>query len=74
MEHFKNPTEKFTGAVGAAYAEIQVILGRIHATGAVDTEPSAIKAITRQMLAGDITPEEALDRVRGIEESRQDYH
>lgn len=57
-----------------AMAEIQVILGTMHATGAMDEEGPFVANLMDQIQQGVLSPEEALKRLRAKTQSRNDYH
>ncbi len=54
--------------------EIEVIRSQIMQTGAVDQENSIINSIIKNFKEGAITGEEAVQKVRALQNSRSDYH
>ncbi len=54
--------------------EIEVIRNQIMQTGAADRENSIINLITEDLKKGAITGEEAVQKVRALQNSRSDYH
>lgn len=54
--------------------EIEVIRNQIMQTGAADRENSIINSITEDLKKGAITGEEAVQKVRALQNSRSDYH
>lgn len=54
--------------------EIEVIRSQIMQTGAADQENSIINSIIENFKEGAITGEEAVQKVRALQNSRSDYH
>ncbi|PIP68825.1 hypothetical protein CO033_00665 [Candidatus Nomurabacteria bacterium CG_4_9_14_0_2_um_filter_32_10] len=54
--------------------EIIAIENQILQSGSVTTEKDDIDAILNKLNKDEITPEKALNSVRGLEQSRQNYH
>lgn len=54
--------------------EIDVIRSQIMQTGAADRENSIINSIIEDLKKGAITGEEAVQKVRTLQNSRSDYH
>ncbi len=54
--------------------EIEVIRNQIMQTGAADQENSIINSIIENFKEGAITGEEAVQKVRALQNSRSDYH
>lgn len=57
-----------------AKLEIDTLKAQIYAMGANDYEMPTIANILVSLREGKITPREAVDRVRKIKDSKQDYH
>lgn len=57
-----------------ALARIEAVRAQVWATGAVDTEPATLNMLHDEVLAGTLSPEEAVQRAEQILASRQDYH
>jgi len=55
-------------------AEIQSILGTMHASGAMDEEGPFVDDLMRRITNGSLTPENAVILLRKKLRNRQDYH
>lgn len=69
--------EKFGGKNKSkieAISEIMAIENQILQSGSVDTEKHDIDIILEELKKDKITPEKALELVKNLEQSRQDYH
>lgn len=55
-------------------AELGIAQQMIYISGAFDSEPGALHAIANQVRNRDISPEEGINKIRGLLASRQDYH
>ena len=58
----------------AAMAQIAAIEQCERVKGAIDSEPADFTRLRTELEAGEISPEEAIMRARGISEGRMDYH
>jgi dihydroxyacetone kinase-like predicted kinase len=55
-------------------ARIVALMQEFTASGAVDSEVSELRGILDQLTKGQVTAEDADERVSAIEVKRQDYH
>lgn len=56
--------------LSAALAEIDGIMGQMRQWGNIDSEQNDIENIKRRLMAGDITPKEAVIEARALEAGR----
>jgi len=63
MENIPNPI-----------SEIMAIRQQVQSSEPIDSEPSDIDEILNQLKENKISPEEALEKARGIRDSMQSYH
>ena len=66
MENF----EQSSPTVNQALQELHAVRGMLQAEGNVDAEPDMLNTIQRELENGDITPAEAMHRVRDIQAER----
>ena len=66
MENF----EQSSPTVNQALQELHAVRGMLQAEGNVDAEPDMLNTIQRELENGDITPAEAIYRVRHIQAER----
>jgi len=64
--------EKPEGWMGDPFATLEAILQEMRATGNIDSEPDAIRGISKALESGKITPEEAIEQARNIQKNRQE--
>ena len=57
-----------------AMAQIAIIEQSERVKGAIDSEPADFTRLRNELESGEISPEEAIMRARGISEGRMDYH
>lgn len=57
-----------------AIAEIMAIESQIMQSGSVDSEIDSINQILTKLNKGEISPEQALELVKKMDDSRQNYH
>jgi hypothetical protein len=60
--------------VNDALRELAGLESQLYATGAVDVESAHLASIRRDLLAGKLTPSNAIQSARRILEQRGDYH
>lgn len=75
--HESIPTHKTVESeptISEVLARMAVIEQQIYQAGAVDTEPSMLEAIRKDLLAQITKPSEAIRRAEAILAGRQDYH
>jgi hypothetical protein len=58
----------------SAQAEVMGLLNNVMVMGRNDSEHSEFQKIAMALTAGTITPEEALKKVHGMMDSKQDYN
>ncbi|MFH1711609.1 MAG: hypothetical protein ABH846_00025 [Patescibacteria group bacterium] len=66
--------ERRQPTINDALMELAGIESQLYPTGAIDSEPAQLQAIRKDLTDGKITPEEAINRGRGLLAGRQDYH
>ncbi len=66
--------ERDPSQIEKARIEIRAVEQIILRKGAADGESGELKRIEDELLAGEISPDEAEKRAHKIAESRQDYH
>lgn len=71
---FKEPMPGEPYTIESARRKISILDQQMNTMGAQDAEPGIIKDILSRLEAGEISPDEAVQKAQGTLDSKQDYH